>query len=375
LISNSQVLSDPIAGLRSPNGALVSVYAQRPSPGGFAALLLDLLKPIRDEAETKGRDVRISVRRDLKRIRDLSERLERESAPSYAIFASDIDDVFVVEWLTHPVPNISELGPRPYMRPLRAAPRPFRAGIVVADRALTRVFVSAGDLVEEIGAPLVADIGKTNYGGFSGYDESSVRARAEEASSRAWKEASTRLMEVHQSRPLDYMAIGAHDEATEEIGRALHPYLASLHRATFTASPQSVTLPMLRAELADIGESVRRKRQVALAGRVCDTAWSGGLAVLGLQSTIAASNAQAVEVLAVAGRFARSGVICNACGYLARSGGTCPVCRHPMFAVEDIVSAVMDATVAAGGRVHQIGVASALDAEGIGALTRFPFQG
>jgi hypothetical protein len=43
-----------------------------------------------------------------------------------------------------------------------------------------------------------------------------------------------------------------------------------------------------------------------------------------------------------------------------------------MFQVDDIVAAAMEATVAAGGRTHQIGVSSPLDAHGIGALTRFP---
>jgi hypothetical protein len=43
-----------------------------------------------------------------------------------------------------------------------------------------------------------------------------------------------------------------------------------------------------------------------------------------------------------------------------------------MFQVDDIVAAAMEATVAAGGRTHQIVVSSPLDAHGIGALTRFP---
>ena len=369
------MLADPIAGLRSPAGALVSVYVQRPSHGGFAAQLLDLLKPIREEAEAKDRDVRISVRSDAERVRGLAGRLESESAPSYAIFASRMDDLFVVDSLTHPVPNTAALGPRPYLRPLRAAPRPFRAGVLVADRALTRVFVSSDDLVEEVVSPLVADIGKTNYGGFSGYEEHNVRTRAEEASSRMWREAGSRLMVIHQTRPFDYIAIGAHEESAEEISHRLHPYLASLYRATFTASPQAVTLPSLRGELAAIGEGVRRRRQMAIAAHVCDIAWSGGLAVLGLQSIIEAANAQAVETLVVAGLFARPGVLCNECGHLARSGDDCPVCGHSMFATGDIISSVMDATVSAGGRVHQIGVASPVDAEGIGALIRFPIHG
>jgi hypothetical protein len=43
-----------------------------------------------------------------------------------------------------------------------------------------------------------------------------------------------------------------------------------------------------------------------------------------------------------------------------------------MFPVDDIVAAVMEAGVAAGGTVSQISVASPLDRSGVGALTRFP---
>jgi hypothetical protein len=45
-----------------------------------------------------------------------------------------------------------------------------------------------------------------------------------------------------------------------------------------------------------------------------------------------------------------------------------------MFDVEDIVAAAMEAAVGAGGKVHQLVVASPLDAHGIGALIRFPIQ-
>ena len=189
-----------------------------------------------------------------------------------------------------------------------------------------------------------------------------------------WKEASDRLMTIHQDRPLDFLAIGTHDETVEDIARVLHPYLASLYRAPFVASPQTITVPMLKAELADVTSSVRRRRQSAVAGRVCDTAWSGGLAVLGLQRTMDAANAQAIDTLVVAGSFTRSGMICNECGHLTRDGSACPVCGAHLFPVDDLVSAIMDATVAAGGRVHQVTVASPLDVEGIGALTRFPVR-
>jgi hypothetical protein len=133
-----------------------------------------------------------------------------------------------------------------------------------------------------------------------------------------------------------------------------------------------MSLPGLRVEVAAMDKQMRKHRQGALAGRVCDTAWSGGNAVLGLQEVINAANAQAIGTLVVAGPFSRPGVICDSCGHLSRNTDSCPVCGSTMFAVDDVVGAVMDAVVAAGGDVFQISVASPIDREGVGALTRFP---
>ena len=365
-------VSDPIADLRSPTGSLISLYIDRPSPGGFAALLTDLLRPLRERAEATDRSVQMSVRSDSDRIRGLAEQFELEAAPAYAVFASDADGIMVLESLTHSTRNVSVLGPRPYLRPLRAAPKPLRAGVLVADRTMARTFLSFSGLVDEIGQPLIVDIGKSNYGGFSGYDEHGVRARAEEASTRLWKDAGSRLLEHHLERKLDYMAIGAQEEASDEIGRSLHPYLERLHRATFVANPANLGGAALRSELVALDMVVRRERQEALAGRVCDTAWGGGNAFLGLVAALEAANAQAIEALVVAGSFIRPGVVCNQCGYLSRTGESCPVCGAHLFSVDDVVAALMEAVISAGGTVHQIDVPSPLDVHGVGALTRFP---
>lgn len=365
-------IRDPIADLKSPSGSLISLYADRPGPGGFAALLTGLLKPLREQAERQDRDVQMSVRADARRIQDLAEQMELGSAPAYAVFASNAEGIFVVESLAHATRSVAVLGPRPYLRPLRAAPKPMRAGILVADRAYARTFVSSAELVEEVGAAMSVDIGKPNYGGFAGYDEHGVRARAEEATTRMWKEAGARLLEVHLDKGFDYVAIGAHEEVVDEIARSLHPYLEQLHRTSFMANPANLGSAALRSELAALDLIVRRERQDALAGRVCDTAWGGGNAFLGLASVLESANAQAVETLVVAGGFTRSGVVCNKCGYLSRTGTDCPVCGARLFEIEDVVAALMESVVGAGGSVNQIGVASPLDAHGVGALTRFP---
>jgi peptide subunit release factor 1 (eRF1) len=363
---------DRIADLRSRNGSLISIYAGRPSPGGFAALLSDLLRPIKEASETMGRTTQKSVRSDADRIHGLAEQLEMDSAPGYAIFASGSDQVFVVEPLDHPPSDSATIGPRPYMRPLRAAPRPLRSGLLIADSTIARTFAAMDGIVEEIKTPLGADIGNRSWGGFSGYEEHTVRGRADEATSRLWREAGERLLDHHMEKPFDYVAIGGHDETVDEIARTLHPYLARLSKATFTTNPQSVGLPGLRTEVAAMDKQMRQHRHSTLAGKVCDSAWSGGNAVLGLQEVIDAANAQAVDTLVVAGPFIRTGVICDGCGHLARVGEICSVCGDPMFAVDDVVGALMESVVVAGGDVSQIRVASPLDRHGVGALTRFP---
>jgi peptide chain release factor subunit 1 len=337
----------------------------------MTALLTDLLRPVREAAEEKDRPVQKSVRADVERIHEHAQRLEGNAAPGYAIFASDMDGVFTVEALAHRVPNLSSLGPRPYLRPLRAAPKTLRAGVIVADRSQTRVFVASGALIDEVTAPLIAEIGKSNYGGFAGYDEHGVRGRADEVSHRMWREAGLILLEKHQERPFDFLSIGGHGEMVEDIARTFHPYLDRLHRSTFHASPQTISIPALRVELAGQADEVTRRKESDVANRVCDIALSDGQAVLGLTAVLSACNAQAIDTLVVAGEFRRAGAMCNNCGFLARSGSECPVCGSVMFQVDDIVAASMEATVAAGGRAHQLVVSSPLDSHGVGALTRF----
>jgi hypothetical protein len=367
------VKADPIAGLRSPTGTLISVYAQRPAPGGYGALLSDLLRPLREKSDEFDRPLAKTIKADLEAIHRLADGFETGVAPCYAVFASGEDGIFLVEQLTHDVPNVATIGPRPYVRPLRAAPRPLRSGVIVADRTQARVFTARGGAVEEVhGRVRVDDVGKPNYGGFSGYEEHGVRARAAEATTRMWKTAGQVLLQQHLERPFDYLALGSQEETFEELARALHPYLFELPRVTFPANPGGANLSSVRAEILATDADVRRELEETVAERVTETALSGGNAVLGLTGTLDAVNTQSIDTLVVAGGFARSGAMCPTCSHLARDGKRCPVCGSPMFDIDDVVAAVMESAIDTGAQVHQIEVASPLDTEGVGALTRFP---
>lgn len=365
------MFTDPIAELRSPAGALISMFIERPAPGGLAALVSDLGRVVRTAAEKRGREVKKSVEADVSRIKSMTDDLEGQSIPAYAVFASDLDGIFTVKPLTHTVSSAAVLGARPYMRPLRAVPRPTRAGVLVADRSTARVFVSFDGSIDEISDPLIASIGKTNFGGFSGYDEHTARGRAQEAAFRLWREAGQLLLERHLNASFDFMAIGSFEEMVEDMRGVLHPYLLDLPQVSFVANPTTITPAALRTELARQRQTLREQSELALADDLLSAAARGDRGILGINAVVDATNIQSIAELVVAGDFAKPGAMCRNCGFLARQSGTCPVCQAPMLQVDDVVSALMDATIATGGRVHQICVGSRLDKDGIGAITRF----
>lgn len=369
--SEVQLIADPIAMLRSPEGALVSIYLDRPSPGGFTALISELGRELKQSNSRRGREVEKSVDADLRRLRSLADQFESEATPGYALFASSLNGIWELRSLAHRPNSISVLGSRPYLRPLRAVPRPIRTAIIVADRSQARLFVGYDGEVEEICEPLTADIGKANYGGFGGYAEHGVRARAQEVANRLWKEAGDILLTRHQEAAFDLVIVGGLEESIEDIRGELHPYLRDLPHASFTVGPTDVSPGRLKDELAAQRVEFRKRRENHLVEDLLAAAGRSDGGLLGLGPALEAVNAQGVSDLVVAGEFARSGAMCPSCGYLDRTEKDCPVCGETMQAVGDVVSAAMDATVSAGGRVHQLMIGSPLDHHGVGALTRF----
>ncbi len=359
---------DPIAKLHSPTGSLVSVYVSRRPPATRAALV-DMLKPMRNSH--LARPIDKSIRADAERIVELAGRIEADTAPAAAVFASHCDGIFEYLPLTGHVDDIAAVGPRPHLRPLRAQPRPMRVGVLVADSSRARTYLMTGGGFHELGEEMTADRGKDNYGGFAGYEEQRNRSRADEISTHLWRDAGRRLFEAHQDQPLEMLAVGGHEEAFDAMACQLHAYLQDLPQGRIVLDPHTLT----RSELIEmVGEEMqleRTRRQEELLGRVLAEVARGGEAVSGLADVLGACNAHAVGHLVVAGPYAKPGVICDACGWLSRTGAECPVCGSETFEIDDVVSAAMDATVEAGGKVDIVSVASPLDASGVGALLRF----
>lgn len=360
-----------LSRLRSDQGALVSLYLNRP-PGPAASALSDVLKTVRASAERMERAAAVSVKADADRIAALAARMDADPAASFVVFASQTDGIF--EYLTSksPVWDHASVGRRPYLRPLRAMPRPLRAGVIVADRRQARVFVSEnGDLVQ-VGDVIEGAPGKANYGGWHGLEEHRVRSRADEEASRVWGTAATRLFEEHQRKAFDLVGVGGHHPTNGELVAALHPYLRALPGVELVVDPHTMTAAVLKGMVDAKVAEVRGDGERRLVERVLEAMGAGVPAARGTADVLAGVNARAVHQLIVTGPFSKPGVSCPGCGWLGRTGAECPVCGSPLDEVDDVIADAIEAVLAAGGTVDQVSYASSLDADGVVALLRFP---
>ncbi|MFO7547721.1 MAG: hypothetical protein R6X29_02445 [Acidimicrobiia bacterium] len=359
-----------LAELRSPSGSLISLYLDRPA-GSASAAITDLLKPIRAAADSMERGIAKAVLRDCERIQGLVPKIDAQPANGVALFMSSTDDIHEMSFLDHLVWDHGSIGPRAYLRPLRSRPRPLHMGIVVADRRRCRIYLADDGTVEPLGAALEADIGKSNFGGFSGYEEHGVRRRAEHETARMLKEAAARLLETHRDRPFDALLLGGHQETLDELVPHLHAYLQALPVGRVVVDPHTLTLPELRRRVADHAATVWAARQEE-AAEAAAAAVETGSGAAGTATLLEAANARAVDRLLVAGRVEKPGVVCGECGWLARTGRECAVCGSAVFEVEDVIGYLMEAVVAGGGAVDQLEIATPVDPHGVVGILRFP---
>jgi hypothetical protein len=388
------MVTDPIAELQSPSGLLISVYVNR-HPRGSSAQLTDLLKPLRGRINGQGRSAEKTIRNDLDRIQSLGPRLDAESAPAVAIFAAGDGGIFSYQALTAPVWDHASIGPRAYLRPLRAMPRPLRTAVVVADRRRVSIYAAYDGSIEALGPPLESDRLKANYGGFSGYDEHRVRHHADEATSHLWKEAAARVFAIHQQKPFDLLTVGGHEESLDGILSCFHPYLRSLPTGRFVTDPHALTPATLRQQALEQAATVRNDRQRQLVDGALRALDQGNPACAGVDAVLAAANQRAIDHLLVAERFVEPGIYCPACRHLAagleqslvgasvpspsktglapfgRSDDPCPVCGKELFLVVDVIAELIEEVLASGGKVSQVSVPSRLDYLGILATLRF----
>jgi peptide subunit release factor 1 (eRF1) len=357
------------ADLRSDAGSLVSMYVDRTS-GPSVTVVNELVKILKARAETAGRAIAQSIRADIDRIEGVAARLDTGGDPSWFLFASDADGVFEHHPLACGVQNFVTVGRRPHLRPLRAMRRPVESLLMVVERSRVVVYRVDGALTE-LGM-FEADAGKENYGGFQGYEEHGATRRTGEETARIWREAGALALSAHQTAPVDMLLVSGHRHDLDHFVGQLHSYLQALPTERAVIDPRTATPAELLERARAKEPNVVRARDEQAIRSVLEGAYQGRPVARGTSAVLTAANLGAVDRLVVCGPFAKPGVRCEGCGWLARAGERCPICEAAFEQVDDVVGAAIEAVLAQGGGIAQVGVASALDADGVAATLRFP---
>lgn len=358
------------ADLHSASGSLVSVYVDR-TAGSSSAVVNELVKTLKASAETAERTAALSIREDIDRIERVAASADSVGGdPAWAVFASHADGIFEQTSLPRCIPSSASVGTRPNLRPLRAMPKPVESVLLKVERPAVSVF-RVGETVTELGR-FEAEPGKADYGGFQGYDEARSSRRADEESQRAWREAAALTLSSHQERPIDMIVVAGHKHDLDQFAQTLHPYLQELPIEKLVVDLRTARPGELADRVRQLEPAVARARDESAIRSVLEGAYQGRPVARGTAAVLTATNLGAVDRLVVSGPFEKSGVWCPGCGWLARAGDRCPSCDSAFEAVPDVVGAAAERVLDQGGRFDQVGVASALDADGVAALLRFP---
>ena len=291
-----------------------------------------------------------------------------------ALFSCAGKGLFQAYPLPQPVPNLLEIGPQPYIRPLSALAGDRQKTLaVLTDQRRARFFQSfLGGLEElkelefETETPVIQKDGGQGRAG-----DGKLARRAKQAQSRHAKDTAQAIMTIFKNQGYQYLILGGPKTSVENLQASLHPYLKEHLAGTFnlemSASPHEV-----RNEISLVQDRARKERQLKSLATLEDNLGPGGQAATGLNQVLAALFEGQVHTLFVHRGFTAPGGSCAACGRLRHVDGLCPLCKKEMTPVEDVVNLALFSAMESGAQLEQVEGESPLDQLGeIAALLRY----
>lgn len=366
------MFSDQFWNFRSEKFPVTTVFINRTdNPATVGARLGELVRHLRDAETPSDRAAAMSLRDDLDAISALKDRIEAEPAQAVAVFSCSGEGFFEYVPLGDPARDVSIVGTTPYYRPLRAARNSARSVVAIVDKRNSSIYMMNG-----YGTNLELQIteteeAKANYGGWHGYAERKARSHAEKIAHQHFQETADALFSMHKEKAFDHVIVGGHAQDIDEFVDTLHPYLRHLFAGSFVVDHHGLTPTSVTEHAMPIEDASRDASEERAIVELLDAAGTDSPHALGLVDAIKAANVRAIEKLIVCGPYVKDGTVCDECGWMARSDATCAACGETTRAVPDIVAEVIESTLAAGGTIQQVAVASQLDVHGIGAILRF----
>lgn len=365
-----------LAGIDTRPHHTLSLYLALDSPReGRLQALAQMLKNKEQQMNNNGSaEFWKELEPDVERMVRYVEELPSGPHRGLALFTCSAREVFAAHTLPLSVPNLMELGPAPYIRPLAAlAGDHCRTLVVVLDKRRARFFEGfLGQLAEQEDLAMSSEAAPLERDGDrSRADDKRSSRRADEAMGRLFKEVNNKLMAMCEQRDCQQILVGGPKSAVDAFLGQLHPYLEERLGGSFICEA-GASLNQVSRQVAQAQPAARRRRQERLLATLADNLGPGGQAATGLNQVLASLYGGQVHTLFVRRGYTAPGGSCPSCGRLRHVAGECPLCGEKMTPVSDVVNLAVARALESGATLEQIEGPSQLDQLGdIAALLRY----
>jgi peptide chain release factor subunit 1 len=327
-------------------------------------------RQLRILADPLGREARTSVEKDVSRMLEYFDGLERGPIRGVALFACSNQGLWEEVETPRPVKDRATLADHPYVLPLEALAETYQSFCtVIVDREKARFFLARMGRIREENELLDDVPGRHDQGGWS---QARYQRHIDEHVLAHLKRVADVLLDYLKRAAFDHLILAGPHEVVVEFERRLHDYLKRRIAARTHLAMTVSAAEVLERSLA-VEESVEERREREAIDRVLAEAAAGRNAVTGLGPVLDALNDARVDTLVVPFGFEAKGVRCEECGRLAESGSRCRTCGGPTEAVTDVVDSAVGVALRQSSRVDMVTFAGrdSFDGVKIGALLRF----
>ena len=319
-------------------------------------------------------EVRKSVQSDLRKIRDYIElKFERNGIRTLVIFSCSARKFWQVITLPLALPSQICVASRPMLRPLTMLLEEYRRFLVIlVERSKARLFETYAGEIREYTDIMDEVPGKVRVGGYGGYDERKIERHIEDHVRRHFKRVADAAFDLWKRYSHEAVVLLGSEQNTNEFHHFLHN---TLHDRIVGSETEEITAGTkeILERVMSLERKLKNLEDKKLLQRLFNEVNSGGLGIVGLDSTIRALQQGQVNFLVVQEGYEKEGYRCLNCNSLSTRNGSCDYCGGRTQMVSDIVDEAVQECMTQGCQVRFISLPkSDLAAAGqIGAMLRF----
>lgn len=355
---------------------ILSVYLSLDNPREMRGLALgEMLKQKESQLALGGAANQWSnMADDRKRIVRYVDELPMHPGRGLALFSCSRANYFEALSLSTTVPNVLEVGPMPYIRPLAALASDLQHCLtLLLDRKSVRFFDSYMGATVELGCPGFGPDAPffERDGGQSRAGDNQVTRWEAQTITRFFKEVAGEARNIFKTMNFEQIVVGGSRRAVEAFPEMLSNGLKGKLAGTFILDTGS-TASQVSDAVAEVQDLARQKRQAMLLQTLAENMGPGGKAATGLNQVLASLYEGQIHTLFVKRGQQASGGVCPSCGRLRHVAEMCPICGEPMSHVGDVVNLAIAKALDSGARLEQVTESGLLDGMGgIAAILRY----